>query len=710
MITLNMNKKILYSLTAALVLGTTACGQQTMLPSETGISAPANNHVFKVSPVQTGATIRASLSFPGSFGTKAYAPAAVSSEVKSVSVYLTESDTNPLGSVIAGPFNMDINPLTETDYQFQFQNIVANSSLPDKFYWIAVTAWDAVGGVGGAGNNITLDGVPTVSVNKVQVDTNLDLSFVPASDNVLQINLQLRNAIPDDADSELTTIALPTPERAVSGKTDKFGNGVLVWKESANTLGLKKLADYMPSASTSISPATPNTIYDNVIPVAINSQGSGLAVYPNQGGNFTSLRAKKITNYDFNNDIVLASFSGKNFTYPSISLNENGDGMVVYSSDRYFSTYNILGRDISNFAGTGSTAGKILYSSDINKSNTALSLNSQGNGMLVWQENTQNGDIYAVRIENNDVLSYPGTGLISSSGNGNLSGSGAKFISELKRGSRVYIDATGEEYIINTTPNDNSAWVVGSSSSVFSNSTFSIKNINRRGLSGTGLTYNAGTKSVSGVGTLIQSENVKPGTRLTFKSTAPTSFNEILVVDTITSENSFTVRYNTLNDCSATCTGVLSTDDALSISVPSAHSSKFPAISLDHSGNGIAVWKDSRSANGIFYTSFMDYGIVTGDKVLVSGSNIFSDPASPSVAINSDGTGLVTWSQGGSLKGMKVSNFAPSGGIFSLSPMASSYSPFIDLNYQGHGILSWVQDGGATDKVFSRHIIDYQPN
>ena len=150
---------------------------------------------------------------------------------------------------------------------------------------------------------------------------------------------------------------------------------------------------------------------------------------------------------------------------------------------------------------------------------------------------------------------------------------------------------------------------------------------------------------------------------------------------------------------------------------------EWPAIAKDTEGNFIVAWVDSRSlGKGIFAQRYTSDGVELGNNFIVNDDTIDNYTQKPSIAINLDGSFVITWgdfreSELYNIYAQRFSNDAtPLGDNFRVNFLSAAlnYNPKVVCKQNGDFIICWgdCDEGGKdnphqqslqTDKVSGRY-------
>jgi hypothetical protein len=670
----------------------------------------SGSHLSSNVKADKGATINVKIQLPAFSIKDIYRERRFISEIKSLVVSLVTNAGDPLGSaIISQPIDITT-PAADGVYKLQFSNI------PTGTYRAAVQAFDDVNGGGNQIQSANAEGA-IVSTNSADVDSELVLSF-PLGGQELVVPLNLQEFVPAHEPFDINDNTYPIHNLNLS--VNNTGDGLLAWQDADNTVSIMPLKDYIPKAGSLVSETLGGNT--NAMSLVANNDGKGLLAYTNTGTG--EIAARPITNNTtFGNETIIGSVGGKTMTKPHLNLNSKGDGLVVWSSDQDSTNTSIYGRTITNYVPSGSSdAGFSIFRDDNSvKENPRLSLNEQGDGLIVWQEfdNATSHEIFMNPIENFDVKQLPGTGQINVSvGNQGVSGENTFFTRELEVGSRVIVSETGEELTVQSVDSDTEFTATNNpTNSTTSPSAFTGKAINST-LSGT-VTFSVSDSNIVGSGSGFANE-LKVGNRIKIWNTS-NAFSEELIIGTITDDNELSVLTPAITDCSSGCYYTKKGDSM--VSSDRGFDSLYPNIKLNSSGDGLIVWKDDGPSipdNTIRSVQIKNYQSLNNETELAhdyTATTIDGNDITPAgIALNNNGDGIITWSQSNGtvreVEFVQIVDYAPSGAVtpISLDNGSGSAFPVVSLNPGGDGILSLIRLMGASYTLTNVHMKNYLPN
>lgn len=139
---------------------------------------------------------------------------------------------------------------------------------------------------------------------------------------------------------------------------------------------------------------------------------------------------------------------------------------------------------------------------------------------------------------------------------------------------------------------------------------------------------------------------------------------------------------------------------------------KNPRVSINGlNGNGIVVWNDNRTSypNSIFARTILSFTPDTEYQI-----NPIDESAhfNPSVSMNPDtGNGLITWQRIGEILALNINNFIPNvpNSAFQVSQISPSSKEFPDvaLDPNGNGFITWIDLREGPAKIYGKKVTNY---
>lgn len=344
-----------------------------------------------------------------SFSTKFLAPISPASvsDIKSYKVGLTNNILDPLNNLISDPIIVNISSHSVSDI-VTFKNIPVGGP-----YYAVIQALDENGNILNENqNNINY----SLSVNSVTVNSDLSLNL-PLG--FLQVILNLRSSKPSDSNFKIinSTDEQTNPNLSLN----ELGTGLLIWTNSQN--GEKDI--YAQKMKYYNKIGLPFKVNDTDLDlqekssIKLDAQGNGLIIWKSIENSSSFIRGKKIENNEpINSDFLIPpSTAGASQESPSLSIDSSGNGLVVWQENLSTSS-NIYFSQVNNY--TISTNPTIINQNVSNQEfNPKVSINNSGSGFVIWQHFNGSGyEIYAKKI-----VDYNSTGndiLIGLSSNNNL--------------------------------------------------------------------------------------------------------------------------------------------------------------------------------------------------------------------------------------------------------------------------------------------------
>ena len=400
------------------------------------------------------------------------------------------------------------------------------------------------------------------------------------------------------------------------------------------------------------------------------------------------LKTLSISSQDFQIDSGSALNNQKK---PSVSANSNGNGLMVWMDDRGANT--IYARQLRNYIPLKDTD-FVLVSGVTNKipSNPVISININGNGLVVWQE------LDTVTLKNTikfkKITSFTTFGTTTNVATTNSS-------DEINPD--VKIDENGNGLVVWS---DNRALLV---------SPFTAKY---------GIYYKKiATYIPSGIDAVLSSNSTT-----TQKQSTP----KIMINNAGEGLAVWEDELNALNDPDIMAVKILNyaksgSDFRVDQDGSNTGLERLPNLSLDYSGNGLVVWKDSRAnVEKLYYRKIVGFNTMPINETVLfdtstSGSgSLIADTREPSISLNASGKGLISWSYNDlasptiparKIYASNVTAYVPNSSPFIVdygNTTIDKVAPFISINSAGNGIISW-QDGTSNSDIYARNIKAYVP-
>lgn len=186
---------------------------------------------------------------------------------------------------------------------------------------------------------------------------------------------------------------------------DNKGNGVIVYLDNNNIYGLKILDFKVIDTPFLIRKAIQDEALDkSTFSLKLDESGSGYLYYRvsnnNSPSSQNSIELKRVENYEFNTDEHFIDV-GNNFSidFNPININKDGDGVILSTHSSQDNNISLFLKKVKNF--------KVISESNKSISNflfnsIQISLNKNGDGIIVWREdvdpNKFSDNIYAQYI------------------------------------------------------------------------------------------------------------------------------------------------------------------------------------------------------------------------------------------------------------------------------------------------------------------------
>lgn len=237
-----------------------------------------------------------------------------------------------------------------------------------------------------------------VSGNTVTV--NPDLSLTPAG-VILLVNLNLLSSKPGTDDFSLSPPNLFQQDKpAVS--TSLLGRGLLVWAENCNgnlDIMARKIWGFNPIDNDF---KVNLNVIANVDPaVSLDSNGNGIVVWSSRdnGVNYKLYGIKIVDYAPAGAEFTIADVLTSEQQRPSVVLNGSGNGMVTWNDNRN-GDFDIFAKKLVNGLPFG-TDMRIDQAPSGNQYYPDISLNAAGNGIITWiDERSSSISIYSRKIVN----------------------------------------------------------------------------------------------------------------------------------------------------------------------------------------------------------------------------------------------------------------------------------------------------------------------
>lgn len=385
---------------------------------------------------------------------------------------------------------------------------------------------------------------------------------------------------------------------------------------------------------------------------------------------------------------------GSNQSFPSVNINTNGNGLVVWKDERA-STKSVYARFINDYTPDGN---EFLIASRTDTSigdifNPNVSLYDNGNGFVVWSETIP------------DTLpSQPANHIY-------LKPISAYKLSALPQVS-VDIGLTGNQQSQNTPKialNSNVGLISWSGDS--DASAVTTNKIYVRGLYSSTFwsTYNFGS---AGSSTILNPTSA--GQQINLSSSAVGStFGNLMLVWQDSRSGNYDIYAEKLR---VSGTGIVSTTTPeFIVNQSTSGNQESPAISVNDSGNGLVVWQDATSGNyNIYARKILAYATDSIEPEFVV-TNAVGDQKNPSISLDSNGNGLITWEDGrtgvsgtSDLYGIQVKNFSIVGNEFKIDSDTTQkqQNSAVSVNSSSNGMVTWqdYRDYTSTPTIYARRV------
>ena len=394
-----------------------------------------------------------------------------------------------------------------------------------------------------------------------------------------------------------------------------------------------------------------------------------------------------------------SSFASDTLRNSAISVNENGDGLVIFTKESS-PNYIVYARKVENFIPIGNEidiSQGSTYSMNID-TKPAISLDSNGNGYIVWSNNNSITPDYRVRARK--IIAYVPETL---SGNpvfidiSNTNNSSEKFNADIK---------------VNPV-NGNQAIFVWTDK--FGNLSGDIYERSINGsLSPTSLKVNTDTITPvqhdnarisilnnSGDGVVVWEDNRDPSYSYIYKDVYMKKISGFSTNSTPAEE-----MVNQANDASIVSANQGMPDQYL------------PQVNIDSNGNGIVVWLDKRtnsSFDSIYARRITNYSLISNNEYILSLGTGFKDSLCLSTKDFSLGQFVIGYQNNNGIYSLGLRDYKstanPNFTVFSDNKISDttavlSNSSFLSMaiNSKGNGIFLWNDQRDGNPSVYGAHV------
>lgn len=212
--------------------------------------------------------------------------------------------------------------------------------------------------------------------------------------------------------------------------------------------------------------------------------------------------------------------------------------------------------------------------------------------------------------------------------------------------------------------------------------------------------YNAGTKTWESVATTLESDNLKGHDASAARVAMDGNGNALVVWHQFdgTVTNTYATRY------------IVGSGWAVpgEISTASAGVAMYPQLSMDSSGNAIAVWQqyDASAHYSIWASRYVATTLTWGVPVLIENDNT-GDARDPQIAVNSTGNAWVAWrQQDGTLNNLWGNTYTVATGwsnpvLLETNNTGDTTHVHVAANASGEAFVVWEQSDGTRTSVWS---------
>jgi hypothetical protein len=135
-----------------------------------------------------------------------------------------------------------------------------------------------------------------------------------------------------------------------------------------------------------------------------------------------------------------------------------------------------------------------------------------------------------------------------------------------------------------------------------------------------------------------------------------------------------------------------------------------PSVAIDEDGNGFVTW--TKAAN-IYYRKVFDFKAY--GSIIQIRNPLTNNQSNSKVHINDKGNGLITWTEAQDIYGINIFNYDVSGLPFKINDTIGGESQdnsALDFDSQGNGYIGWSDDRDTpgVKEIYGKRIVDYYPN
>ncbi len=383
--------------------------------------------------------------------------------------------------------------------------------------------------------------------------------------------------------------------------------------------------------------------------ISVDSSGNAIVVWQQYDGSTYDIYANRyVAGIGWGIAEVIETGAGYAFD-PQISVDSSGNALVVWHQYDE-SSYGIYANRY--VAGSGWGIAEVIDTGTGNAYSPQISVDSSGNAIAVWhQYNGSTYDIYANRYV---AGSSWGTADVIETGTGNA------YSPQISVDSSGNVIAVWEQYN-------------GLTSNIYTNR------------------YVAGTDW--GIAEVIETGS---GDSYNPQISVDSSGNAIAVWQQYTGSTADIYANRYVAGSSWGTAEVIETG---------SEDSYNPQISVSSSGNAIAVWEQYSGSTDDIHANHYVAGSGWGTVVVIEA--VTGDAYSPQISVDSSGNAIAVWEQYGSTDDIYANRYVAGTGWGTAEVIetgtGTAYSPQVGLDSSGNAIAVWWQYDGSTDAVYANH-------
>lgn len=281
--------------------------------------------------------------------------------------------------------------------------------------------------------------------NNITVDPDYYIS----SSQFLKINIDLK----DSVKSNIEEILASEPQVNYSNvSTDEKGDGIVYWIINSNTIKIKQLKEYIPVGTINSFDVGSDSINSLT---ASWSGNQGIIIYSKNSGGSSYLAMRKMNINSSNainvmSEIPIESESGLNkYKDLYINLDNRGTGSLVLVKYDSFLKDNIYVLKLDEY--NHSPLVPFFTDNKTNKSKPVISIDNNGKGVIIWQDDLTTKEIMLSRVAN--YVNYD-NGIIFASGP-SVTGTGSTFTTDIPSYQQIIrVEDIVNPLLINTVTDD----------------------------------------------------------------------------------------------------------------------------------------------------------------------------------------------------------------------------------------------------------------